>query len=64
MDAKEMPTYADLVRWDDVRLIRWQAAARADLAANPAQPQLKRLYDAATVEVANRQVAWNRETRA
>jgi len=64
MDASQLPTYVDLFRWDDVRLIRWQAAARADLAANPAQPELRRLYDAATVEVANRQVAWNRERRA
>jgi len=64
LDAREMPTYVDLVRWDDVRLVRWQAQARISLEANPAQPELRRLYDAATVEVANRQVAWRREQRA
>jgi hypothetical protein len=58
MDGK-LPTYADLVTWDDVRLINWQAEAREALAANPGQPALQRLHDAARVEVANRQrAAW------
>jgi len=62
MDASQLPTYVDLVRWDDVRLIRWLSDARADLAGNPAQPELQRLHDAAQVEVANRQrlLPWNR----
>ena len=62
MDASQLPTYVDLVRWDDVRLIRWLSDARADLAGNPAQPELQRLHDAAQVEVANRQrsLPWHR----
>lgn len=58
MDGR-LPTYADLVRWDDASLINWQAAAREDLTANPGQPELQRLYEASRVEVANRQkAAW------
>jgi hypothetical protein len=64
MNASQLPTYADLVTWDDVRLIRWQAEARKALEANPDQPELRRLHDAARVEVANRQTAWRRENRA
>jgi hypothetical protein len=49
-----IPTYADIVRWDDTALINWRRQAKAELDRNPRDDALQRCYDASTVEVANR----------
>lgn len=49
----KVPTYADIVRWDDATLIAWRKEASAELQRNP-DAALQRRYDASTQEVANR----------
>lgn len=49
-----VPTYAEIVRWDDTTLINWRREAKAVLVRDPCNDALQRVYDASTQEVANR----------
>jgi hypothetical protein len=55
----QVPTYVEIVRWDDTTLINWRKEAAAELEKTPGNEPLRRVFDASTQEVVQRsRMSW------